>query len=484
MRFRWVIGAGSVATLLAWVWSADPVRPTGPWPEKPYGIGPPSTKHLPSTSCSASACHGNGRPGRAGGEYSTWAPDLSDDRPPDPHAHAYRVLFSEAAVRMARAVGLAAPHRETACLKCHSVDHVTPASAASEGVGCGACHGGADKWLTEHYTATWATLSRRDKWERFGFVPTKNSTARTLTCVGCHVGDADREVNHDLLAAGHPRLAFEAARFHTLPTYRKHWKERTPQPEFEVRLWVIGQAAGLRASADLLRVRAVRASKGGTAPWPEFSGFSCYSCHRPLGSEGDAGERPVSAGTPGWERWSTAAVTVAAAHTPELFPGCGAPALKAVHELEQVMAERAPKPEVVRQAAADAVAELDGWLAALQAAEDGGGERPNPAAAGALIRALAANALTPDRRSLRDTDWDFLAAHTLGCSAAVHAAGGPGDTPAQAASVRHLHESLRFPPPTAGASHASPRRFDRDDRERVTESFRTLLEAGSHTGGK
>lgn len=484
MRVRYLLGVPAGVVLLAWGWSADPRRAAESQPPKLYGVTPPVARPVASASCAAAACHGSGKPGQPGGEYSTWAPDLSDDRPPDPHAQAYRVLFSDAAVKMARAIGSAAPHREPACLKCHSVEQVAPASAATEGVGCGACHGASDKWLAEHYRSAWAALSHRDKWERYGFVPTKNLTARVLTCVGCHVGGAGREVDHDLIAAGHPRLAFEAARFHVLASYRKHWTERTPQPAFELRLWVIGQAAGLRGAADLLRIRAERSASGGSAPWPEFAGYSCYSCHRPVGGQPSTVERPTPTDRSGWERWSTATVTVAAAHTPDLFPGCAIPTLKAVHELEKVMAERAPRPEAVRKAATAAVAELDGWLAALQAAEDAGGERTTPGAGADLLRALAASALADDRRSLRDTDWDFLAAHTLGCSAVVHASGGPDGLPALGRPVQGLIELLRFPPPAHGRSLRSPKTIDSDDREQVRDLFRALSAPATRTEGK
>lgn len=486
MRARSAIILGVAAVIWSWCQSADPPAPVPSPPTTPYGTPPSVGRQLASVSCASAACHGNGKPGRVGGEYSTWAPDLSDDRPRDPHSHSYRTLTSDTSVRIAKALGLRAAHKDALCLKCHSVEPAEPASTVNEGVGCGSCHGPAERWVSEHYSRGWKATSNRDKWEKNGFVPTKNLTARTLTCVGCHVGDETREVNHQMIAAGHPRLAFEAARFHVLPTYTKHWTERTSQPEFEVRAWVVGQAATLRASANLLRVRAERAAnKEPRATWPEFSGSSCYSCHQPIREPSrDAGLGPTAVGTPGWERWSVSAVGVAAAFTPAVFPGCQTPHLNAVRELERVMTDPDPKPGAVRTVAADAVAELDGWLAALQAADDRGSGRMAPGVPADLIRALAADALTPDRRQLRDSDWDFLAAHALGCAAAVHASGGPDAVPALGPSVRKLNELLRFPPQIGGRSARSPAGFGVEQRGQVAELFRTLSAPAPRSGGK
>src|SRR5207248_5499529 len=215
-------------------------------------------------------------------------PTVLADGPHDPHARAYRVLFNAESRRMAEYLDLGGPaHKAGLCLKCHAVDGAGE-QAAAEGVGCGACHGPSDRWLTEHYQPYWKGLPNREKFERYGFLPSKNVVARVLNCAGCHVGDADREVNHDLIAAGHPRLAFEPTRLHFQPNYRKHWTEVTPQPDFEVRAWVAGQAAALRQAAELLRARAARADGGTAVPglkpaWPEFSGYSCYACHQPVG---------------------------------------------------------------------------------------------------------------------------------------------------------------------------------------------------------
>src|SRR5262249_1707977 len=159
--------------------------------------------------CAAAACHGGGQPGKKGSEHSTWAPDLDTDGPHDPHARAYRVLFNADSARMGKALGIT-PHKDSRCRAWHAAAGGRPEGAGSEGVGCAGCHGLAEKWLAAHVEPGWKELPNRAKWERYGFVPAGNLVARSLNCAGCHVGDATRDVNHDLIAVGHPRLAFES----------------------------------------------------------------------------------------------------------------------------------------------------------------------------------------------------------------------------------------------------------------------------------
>lgn len=435
---------------------------------KPYGTSRPGFVQSPATSCSASACHGNGQVGQVGGEHTTWAPDVQPAGPHDPHARAYRVLFNADSVRIAKLLGRGPAHTDELCLKCHAVDGVKPGPAAVEGVGCGACHGPAEKWLAEHSRPGWKGLSHRQKFEAFGFVPTKSLVARVLNCAGCHVGDANREVNHDLIAAGHPRLNFEYTRFHYQPHYRHHWTEPTPQPDLEVRAWVVGQAASLRAAVELLRVRAERAVKpSSNTPWPEFAGFSCYSCHQSIGTGEPKGS--PRGGRPGWELWYSAAIDVAADSSGEVLPGVRRPALTAFHDLRKAMnGTTNPNPRNIADHAAAAVAELDAWLADLQAAEDRPGTRLDPGVPRTVLHRLAGSALDADRTKLRDADWDFLSAHYLGCAAMFHAGGGSAGHPEWAGPVTAIRVSLRFP-----AEFRTPK------RDAVRNGFLSLLPGGN-----
>lgn len=458
---------------------SEPARPDTP--AKPYGVGPPPEfAHLPASSCSASACHGGGQVGRLGSEHTTWAPDLSlgPNDPHDPHAKAYRALFNPDSVRIARLLGRGPAHKDALCLKCHAPAGVADEAAAAEGVGCSACHGPAEKWVHEHYLPTWKGLSNRAKWEQYGFVPTKNLVARIANCATCHVGSADREVNHDLIAAGHPRLAFEYTRFHFHPTYRRHWEERTPQPEFEVRAWVVGQAASLRAAVDLLRSRAQRA-KTDQAPWPEFAGYSCYACHQSIGKdEPKATAAPGrKLGRPRWEVWYTepAIVAVLATATPRAFTGADPP-FTTLGGLDKLMARPNPNSADVEKQAAAALPELDAWLAALQSAEDAGENFLAPAAGRRIATALAGHASGA-------TDWDSLAASYLGCAAMFHATGGSAAHPGWAAPLAAIRDGLRFPHPYGGRFD-SPAGFDKAKLDQARRHFGQLRDAAALPGGK
>src|SRR5205823_4821454 len=105
-------------------------------------------------------------------------------------------------------------------------------------------------------------------------------------CVDCHVGKPGSDVNHDLIAAGHPWLKFEFSAFHA--HYPKHWddaKDRDPAKDprggkdFELRAWAAGQLVSAEAALNLLAERADEEKKH---PWPEFAEYDCFACHHDL----------------------------------------------------------------------------------------------------------------------------------------------------------------------------------------------------------
>lgn len=480
-----LIAAATVAAASVRFVAGETAPTTVVAPATPYGLGSPPFAQLAGTSCAAASCHG-GEPGTVGGEHTTWAPEVFPEGPSDPHGRAYRVLFNGDSQRMVSLLKLPTPAHQTAlCLKCHAVDGASPSGTISEGVGCGACHGPADAWLTTHYLPGWKGLSNQEKFDRYGFVPTKNLAARVSNCAQCHVGAADREVNHDLIAAGHPRLAFEYARFHYNPGYRKHWVEPTPQPDFEAKAWLIGQAATLRAAVDLLGVRASRAAADDPhTPWPEFSGYSCYACHQTVGT-GDVrravGKADRKPGSLAWELWANGAADVAALQTPAVFPGESPASLPEVLVLRKMMERTSPDPAAVRDQTRKARAELDRWLAALQAVDDRNARVPADAPR-RLARALASDALADGQ--LKDHDWDFLSVHYLGAAAMYHAAGGAAGDADWRPSVLSLAKLLKFPPPTRRDQdrYDSPAGFGPADREKAKDLFRSLADAATAPG--
>src|SRR5262249_40890342 len=128
-----------------------------------------------------------------------------------------------------------AAHADPRCLACHTTPRPAKVLKVTawmnpDGIGCEACHGPAEKWLGPHTTCSWSGLDPETKEKRFGFVPTQLLARRAGVCVPCHVGvhpadDAPlQDVNHDLIAAGHPRLNFEFSAYQDrMPA---HWVEK------------------------------------------------------------------------------------------------------------------------------------------------------------------------------------------------------------------------------------------------------------------
>ena len=245
--------------------------------------------HLGVATCSGGNCHGStGRPVSAeipGNEYVTWSTR-------DKHRKSYTVLLEQPAVAMARALGFPDAVHQKLCLDCHT-DSVSPARRGpqfqlSDGVGCEACHGGASAWLGLHISG--ATHRQN---VAAGLVPLERPIVRAQTCMGCHVGDATRFVDHRLLGAGHPRLAFELDTFTAIEPAHfivdKNYTARMGNIT-HMQVWGAGQAIALVKQMDALLDPKRRAP----GRFPEFSAFDCQSCHHlyaPL-----HGPRPTSTG--------------------------------------------------------------------------------------------------------------------------------------------------------------------------------------------
>ncbi len=256
--------------------------------KEPSPALPTQTASLPFTgtaSCAGRSCHGSLTPldrfSCAQNEYTLWTGN-------DPHARAFQSLLSPLAKEMARQLDIGPAHESQMCLACHT----QPAAARSKdknadvvlrehslGVGCEACHGNARTWLDAHISQPWRTKNAKEKQRDYGVTDLADTATLVKTCTGCHVGAPAganapaRDVNHDLIAAGHPRLMFEASSyFANLP---RHWKEK---PRDEAKLWATGQVVSAEAALELLQHRV----KDKNAPWPEFAEYDCTGCHHAL----------------------------------------------------------------------------------------------------------------------------------------------------------------------------------------------------------
>ena len=213
-----------VALLLPLLRSAKGYSEAKPVPQEKAQAGNDHHGFAGSSSCAGRGCHGAVQPNAHGvgqNEFSTWGRQ-------DPHARAFEVLKSARAQLMAENLAplnggkTIKAHEDPKCLVCHS----TPAFAVgdtpemrehqSRGISCETCHGAAAKdgkgWLSAHTEKTWEKKPTAEK-EQAGMKVLSEPQRLSAACVGCHVGSATQDLNHDLMAAGHPRLVFEASAY-------------------------------------------------------------------------------------------------------------------------------------------------------------------------------------------------------------------------------------------------------------------------------
>lgn len=231
--------------------------------------------HLGVQTCAASTCHGAVQPWQNStvlqNEFITWSTH-------DAHSTAYQALLSERGKRIAARLGIGPAEEAGLCLDCHT-DNVSADKRGNnfditEGVGCEACHGGAENWLGIHVSG----LSSRPELVAAGMYPTEDPVARAELCIGCHQPNPDRLVSHRLLSAGHPRLVFELDTFTVnQPAHARideDYRQRKPAHD-KAKLWAIGQAVAAQK-----QLRALAGSMSGKAGlFPELAFFECGSCH-------------------------------------------------------------------------------------------------------------------------------------------------------------------------------------------------------------
>ena len=229
-------------------------------------------KYMGTAPCSVDDCHGSVVPKEPAedirihrNEYYTW---LKRDK----HARAYEVLLKERSLRIAQNLKLlTGPEQSERCLSCHAIQAPSHRRGkyfkVTEGVSCEACHGASQQWLRPHQKEGY------EKAQELGMTDMRNLLTRAEVCLSCHVGNAEKNIDHALIAAGHPDLIFELDTFTALMP--PHWHR--DQGEWAgLRAWSLGQATTLRAIAQRL---AYRAQQHADLGWPEFSEFDCFSCH-------------------------------------------------------------------------------------------------------------------------------------------------------------------------------------------------------------
>lgn len=229
-----------------------------------------SFKYIGAGSCSATACHGGVQPKTVTSvqqnEYSIWVVQ-------DSHAKAYRSLQNAVSLRMGKILGIGKPENAPKCLACHALS--VPAAQKgrdfdiADGVSCESCHGPASGWLGPHTTKDFP----RARSVALGMYDTSDLVRRSEKCLTCHLGTKDKEVDHQMIAAGHPDLVFELDSYSAIMP--PHWKP-VADGNYGVKTWSVGQAVKLREALNRLG----RRSRGPV--WPEYSELDCFSCHHSL----------------------------------------------------------------------------------------------------------------------------------------------------------------------------------------------------------
>lgn len=386
---------------------------------------------LGARSCAASACHGGIDPDprfplSRRNEYVHWL-----DK--DPHSRSYLTLQNELSkailARLARSSDddAARATRLANCFGCHNPQPAPSQRGETyftrDSVSCEMCHGPAEQWVGPHVTESWSHLKQTGEAAKLGFVNTLEITTRAETCAACHVGSKGREVNHDLIAAGHPALKFELTAYYAM--LPKHWRdedERRANPQLELMLWQAGQVACGKAAVELLKWRADRAAnEDADAIWPEFAEYDCYACHHDLVH-------------PSWRQTS-------------------APSSKPLG----MLAWGSWYFSRMKESSGDSLQSLSDEMQRSY--------RPDPALVVEGARAVRLTAPSIDKATVEPANWDDATQQYLALVATEQSQidAGAASSPEVTAAITRLREQLAFP-----AGHDSPKRLFESGNGNVT----------------
>ena len=440
-------------------------------------------KLVGSASCATAACHG-GLAGHkfVGSEFPIWSAR-------DPHSRAFSVLRNDLSVQMAEQLKLPKPAHESAiCLNCHSPVTSTESKLSSitgrkplDGVDCEQCHGPAERWLSEHVRTDWKNRPADDK-RRRGYRDLTDVLTRANTCADCHVGAPSRDVNHDLIAAGHPRLFFELATFHA--NWPKHWPAETdakrhPVAEpstggsiFEAKLWAVGQVVTAQRSLELL-IQRTELAKETPTKWPELAEWNCFACHHDLQSASwwqskDGTQRPrVSFRLNSWPYAMLDSLARPNSEAALPIPSAG------LKKLQQHFASPFPPAEAIAVDAATAAKSLR-----LAAERLNRADAAKDVLSSESLTALRLALVTDEGPRLVSRDWDSATQLFLSLNALQHAIIAAKVSPSVANpeldhSIQEVLDSmnstLNFQP-----GLRSPRDFAAPPIERLQSNLRTL----------
>lgn len=319
----------------------------------------PVGKYVGPGSCSASACHGSISPRNTTkvlqNEYSTW---VTEDR----HARAYSALTGSLGRQMSAILKIGPAEKAQRCLVCHAISEPEARKARafdiSEGVSCESCHGPSSEWIGPHIQPT----AKHADMVRLGLIDNKNLTVRSEKCLTCHLGAPGLSVDHELIAAGHPDLAFELDSFTAIEP--PHWVEKDADPLFGMRAWGIGQAVQMRES--MLRV----ARHAQSGPWPEFSEMDCITCHHSLtGPESWRQKQGYTGRRAGDPPYNMARYVMFRKFAEEIDPTTNAELMKATTDVAHLITTMSPDRAAAEAAAKRAASLTDKLLGEMREAQ-------------------------------------------------------------------------------------------------------------------
>lgn len=388
-------------------------------------------QHLGVASCAGSTCHGR----MAGDGVVVRQDEIARWQEPSTqggaHSRAFAVLSNARSRTIARNMGIADAASSTKCLGCHS----SAASAGggqfryqqSDGVDCEACHGSAAGWISSHYAGTLTGAAQHNDNVRRGMVPLENAETRARVCLDCHYGE-DGEgqfVTHQIMAAGHPRIAFELDLFSTLQAHHNEdgdYAERKGAPD-HVQMWAVGQAQALQRSLALFQT-----ARSANGIFPEFTFYDCHSCHRRIYDQAEPVRtmernpgRDIVDGMPPYNDENMIMLAAAA-------KVAASPALAQRYDDKVMAFHRAMgRDRAAAQAAARELSAVVGELSAAFA-----GTRFGPDSTGRLAQAIAGEAIRP-----RFTDYAGSVQAVMGIDTLLNSMVSSGQiTVGAAASIR------------------------------------------------
>ncbi len=287
--------------------------------EGPFVNSHPDMQAHSIVGCKAAGCHGSNV-----ADSKNWQRAFRIWFDQDPHSRAYTSLLSQVSIVIVSKLAnedlkTTSPKYlailNSKCISCHSNEQA-PEAERVLGADCQICHGDADAWGSEHYSSKWKSLGGR-RFENKEMLNVESVVSRAQICCSCHIGELnrmigtntglDREVDHQMMAAGHPPMHFDFESY--LRRYPVHWDSKDEAiglgSHTSMWRWRVGKLTATMTKLNLLAARAERSTAkiALIGNWPELSEYSCTSCHHSLEQSSWRQDRTANT-IADWDEWS------------------------------------------------------------------------------------------------------------------------------------------------------------------------------------